>query len=99
MIENATHKQYKPMKKILFLIVLPCMQLSVFSQILKNTEVSQPSTPKSKVTAKPPEKPKPIVIPTPEFINQPYYYDSSENKLIKLESTAAQLVTKKKTLG
>jgi len=40
-----------------------------------------------------------VVIPTPDFINQPYYYDSASNKLITLETTAGQLVTKKKTLG
>lgn len=44
--------------------------------------------------------PKPeIVLPVPEFINQPYYYDHDGNKLIKLENVNAQMVTKKKTLG
>ena len=38
-------------------------------------------------------------MPTPEFINQPYYYDTEGNRLIKLENTNALLVTKKKTLG
>lgn len=42
---------------------------------------------------------KEIVLPTPEFINQPYYYDNDKNSLIRLESAMAQLVTKKKTLG
>ena len=42
---------------------------------------------------------KAIVLPTPEFINQPYFYDAASNKLIKLENTNALLVTKKKTLG
>jgi hypothetical protein len=42
---------------------------------------------------------KEIVLPTPEFINQPYYYDKDENKLIKLENANALMVTKKKTLG
>ena len=42
---------------------------------------------------------KEIVLPTPEFINQPYYYDNTKNLLIKLENTTAQLITKKKTLG
>jgi hypothetical protein len=57
--------------------------------------------PKPKVaeTAKPVEPPKPVVIPVPEFINQPYYYDSSDNRLIKLENSTAALKTKKKTLG
>src|SRR5689334_2788327 len=40
-----------------------------------------------------------LILPTPEFMNQPYYYDPGENKLIRLETTTAQLVTKKKTLG
>ena len=42
---------------------------------------------------------KEIVLPVPEFINQPYYYDSDGNKLIKLENANALMVTKKKTLG
>jgi hypothetical protein len=44
------------------------------------------------------EKPE-IIIPTPEYINQPYYYDKDGNKLIKLENATAQMITKKKTLG
>jgi hypothetical protein len=40
-----------------------------------------------------------IILPTPEFINQPYYFDKSGNKLIKLENANALMVTKKKTLG
>ena len=40
-----------------------------------------------------------IVLPTPEFINQPYYFDKAGNKLIKLENANALMVTKKKTLG
>jgi hypothetical protein len=42
---------------------------------------------------------KEIVIPTPEFINQPYYYDNDGNRLIKLENANALMVSKKKTLG
>ena len=42
---------------------------------------------------------KEIVLPTPEFINQPYYFDNEGNKLIKLENADALMVTKKKTLG
>lgn len=54
---------------------------------------------------KPVVKPKPkpviqeVVPPVPEFVNQPYYYDRGDNKLVKLENSSAQLVTKKKTLG
>ncbi len=40
-----------------------------------------------------------IVLPVPEFINQPYYYDSDHNVLIKLENVMAQLDIKKKTFG
>jgi hypothetical protein len=40
-----------------------------------------------------------VVLPTPEFINQPYYFDNDGNKLIKLENANALLETKKKTLG
>jgi len=40
-----------------------------------------------------------VVLPVPEFVNQPYYYDKDGNKLVKLETTTAQLLTKKKTLG
>jgi hypothetical protein len=47
---------------------------------------------------KPVEKPE-VVLPIPEYINQPYYYDKDGNKLIKLENATAQMITKKKTLG
>ena len=40
-----------------------------------------------------------IILPTPEYINQPYYFDRSGNKLIKLENANALMVTNKKTLG
>lgn len=64
--------------------------------------------PKKKVVKKDPPPPvsadtakKAVVIPlpVPEFINQPYYFDINSNKLIKLENTSAQMVTKKKTFG
>jgi len=92
------------MKKILCIAVLILLTVSVSAQIVRSTETKKPAPAKSKPVAKPPavkppEPPKPIVIPTPEFINQPYYYDSVNNNLIKLESTNGQLVTKKKTLG
>jgi hypothetical protein len=53
------------------------------------------------VNAKQAQKPvvQEVVLPVPEFVNQPCYYDKAGNKLIKLETTTAQLVTKKKTLG
>jgi hypothetical protein len=40
-----------------------------------------------------------IILPTPEYINQPYYFDKEGNKLIRLENANALMVTKKKTLG
>ena len=40
-----------------------------------------------------------IVLPVPEFINQPYYFDKNGNRLIKLENANALMVTKKKTFG
>lgn len=40
-----------------------------------------------------------IVLPVPEFINQPYYFDKNGNRLIKLENANALMLTKKKTLG
>jgi hypothetical protein len=59
-----------------------------------------------KVAKKPLAKPvatpvvvKEIVLPIPEFINQPYYFDTDGNRLIKLENANALMVTKKKTLG
>ena len=48
--------------------------------------------------AAPVEK-KEIVLPVPEYINQPYYYDKDENKLIRLENANALMITKKKSLG
>ena len=56
--------------------------------------VDKPPAPKP--TPKPPKE---VVLPMPEFENQPYYYEKDSNRLIKLEITSAQLVTKKKTLG
>lgn len=56
----------------------------------------------AKKTAKPIAKPavvQEIILPTPEYINQPYYFDKDGNKLIKLENANALLMTKKKTLG
>jgi hypothetical protein len=57
-----------------------------------------------KPVVKPKPAPKPavqqeIVLPVPEFVNQPCYYEKNGNKLIKLENSTAELVTKKKALG
>lgn len=56
---------------------------------------------KNAVVKKPITKPvmQEIILPIPEFINQPYYFDKEGNKLIKLENANAFLVTKKKILG
>lgn len=58
--------------------------------------------PAVKAVAKPVATPvvvKEIVLPTPEFINEPYYYDNDGNRLIRLENATAHLLNKKKTLG
>jgi len=58
--------------------------------------------PAAKAVRKKPAAPivkKEIVLPEPEYINQPCYYDKDANKLIKLENANALLVTKKKVLG
>jgi hypothetical protein len=66
--------------------------------------VKHSPTPAKKPAAKPLATPLPAtvketVLPTPEFINQPYYFDNDGNRLIKLENANALMVTKKKTLG
>jgi hypothetical protein len=42
---------------------------------------------------------KPVEMPIPEFINQPYYFDRDDNRLIRLENHTGKITTKKKTLG
>jgi len=92
------------MKKVLLFALGMSWITNINAQIIRGSESKQPAASKAKTTKvvekeKEKEKEKPIVIPTPEFINQPYYYDSTNNRLINLENTNAQLVTKKKTLG
>jgi hypothetical protein len=60
--------------------------------------VKHGSKPARKPTAKPVAIPE-IVLPVPEFINQPYYFDKGDSKLIRLENVTALMITKKKTLG
>ena len=92
------------MKKYIlsFLFVTSCiyLQAQIKSKVKYDTiivkHVTKPVV--KKPVAKPAEKPI-IVLPVPEFINQPYYYDNDGNKLIKLENANALMVTKKKTLG
>ena len=90
------------MKKIYFLFLIVGIQFTAYSQaVVLDSSAADKNLVKSK-TIKVVDKPKPfvpIVIPKPEFINQPYYYDRNDNRLIKLETSTAQLNTKKKTLG
>jgi len=92
------------MKRILLFTFAAAWAMHMNAQIIRGSDTKQTAVTKSKTNILPEkekekQKEKPIIIPTPEFINQPYYYDSSGNKLINLESSSAQLVTKKKTLG
>jgi len=99
---------------ILSLIIFLCLPGSAQSQtriVKKGTRydtiiVKHGPKPAKKPAAKPVVKPavipavlQEIVLPAPEFINQPYYFDKEGNKLIKLENVNALMVTKKKTLG
>jgi hypothetical protein len=91
-----------------FIIVL-CLHAPVQGQVVKKGSkydtiiVKHQTKPAVKKPAAKPVAPAPvvkeIVLPVPEFINQPYYYDNDGNKLIKLENANALMVTKKKTLG
>jgi hypothetical protein len=99
------------MKQLLFFIAATTISVYVPAQkppakqpkvrydtiIVKHVEKPAARTVK-KPAAKPAEKPEPV-MPAPEFINQPYYYDKDDNKLVKLENATAEMVTKKKTLG
>lgn len=80
------------MKKFL---TLPLLALCICMQAQQSVK----SLAKADSIKKKPVVKKEIVLPTPEFINQPFYYDKNDNRLIKLESTTAQSITKKKTLG
>jgi hypothetical protein len=94
------------------LLIVVCLHTSAQSQtriVKKGAKydtiiVKHGPKPAKKPVPKPVVKPVPAVVvetvlPTPEFINQPYYYDNDGNKLIKLENANALMVTKKKTLG
>jgi len=97
------------MKKILFLTILfSASLLCIHANAQSKTGKSTPKYDtiirlhKTKSVKKAPTKPIPkpaLVLPVPEYINQPYYYDNSSNRLIKLENATALMVTKKKTLG
>jgi len=92
------------MKKIIPLVVCLLSFLAASAQTQKKN--TKPEVKYDTIIVKRVPKPvaKPvanveIVIPTPEFINQPYYYDKEDNRLTKLENSTAQLITKKKSLG
>jgi hypothetical protein len=98
-----------PVIMIGYVLFMPCMYLNAQQKtatpktrydtvIVKHVYTTQSKTAKKPVVQKTPEKVE-IVLPVPEYINQPYYYDKDENKLTKLENVTAQMVTKKKTLG
>ncbi len=90
---------YSRFSCLLFLSALPSFLLNAQTRIKEgpkyDTIIRKHVT---KSFGKPVAKPE-IVLPVPEFINQPYYYDDDHNSLIKLENVTAQLNTKKKTLG
>ncbi len=96
------------MKKIIVFIILWVVSVhyaDAQTRVVKkgakyDTIIVKHSTAKKPVK-KPVAKPmvQEIVLPTPEFINQPYYYNNDGNKLIKLENASAELITKKKTIG
>ena len=94
----------------LSLIIVMCLNIPVQGQtktVKKGAKydtiiVKHVTKTAKKPVAKPVVKPvvkEEIVLPTPEFINQPNYFDKDGNKLIKLENANALMVTKKKTLG
>ncbi|HTD93345.1 MAG TPA: hypothetical protein VK644_06025 [Chitinophagaceae bacterium] len=86
----------------LLLFVVSCIYLPAKSQGKPGKPVPKYDTIIRKHVEKPVVKPVvklEIVIPVPEFINQPYYYDRNDNKLVRLENTTALLISKKKTLG
>ncbi len=85
-----------------------CVELSVQAQtktikkgaeydtiIVKHVKQPKKQTPKPAIK----QVAQQIVLPSPEFINQPYYFDINNNRLIKLENANALMTTKKKTLG
>jgi hypothetical protein len=103
----------KLMKQILtFMAILTTLCINTPVQSQSNTVkkgakydtiiVKHITKPAKKPVAKPVVTPvviQEVILPTPEFINQPCYYDKDGNKLIKLENANALMVTKKKTLG
>jgi hypothetical protein len=87
------------MKPILTILLAALTAVTGYCQMIPDSSKIVATANKTAVAKAKQAPPKPIVIPTPEFINQPYYYDRNDNRLIKLENTTAMMVTKKKTLG
>jgi hypothetical protein len=93
------------MKKDFILVFCACIFINVHAQrsgkdsVLVSTSNNKAKKPATKTPEKPKPEIKPDPIPIPEFINQPYYFDRNDNRLIRLEGTTAQLVSKKKSLG
>ncbi len=89
---------------LLLSVVSMALLLQVQAQKKTNKQVVRYDTIIRKHVTRPVVKAVPVakvelVLPTPEFINQPYYYDKNDNRLIKLENATAQLLTKRKRLG
>lgn len=99
-------KKYLPLATLVIIITC-CTHVAVLGQtrVVKkgsthDTIIVKHVPPVKKPVIKKEPAPKPVIIlPTPEFINQPYYFDKDGNKLIKLENANALMATKKKTLG
>lgn len=102
----------KHLSAFLFLIALIGLsQMSAAQTIVKKgakydtiirkhvTKAKVKPKPKKVIIVKPIDTVKAVIIPTPEFVNQPYYYDTINHKLIRLENASAQMITKKKTFG
>ena len=83
---------------ITVLILFFCLQQSVHAQGRTVKKGNKYDTIIVKHVIKPVTKPE-IILPTPEFINQPYYFDKEGNRLIRLENATALMSTKKKILG
>lgn len=96
------------MKKLLTAFTFLLLIISTYAQT-KPKQAVKYDTIIVKHVDKPKPKPvkktetKPVVtepvLPVPEFMNQPYYFDNDKNALLKLENTTAQMITKKKSLG
>ncbi|HRB30358.1 MAG TPA: hypothetical protein PK872_02500 [Ferruginibacter sp.] len=100
------------MKKNIAFVTIVFILLSLYSSVHAQTKIIKKGAKYDTIIVKKGYKPikkakpvaaqvsvKEIVLPVPEYINQPYYFDHDKNNLIKLENANALMVTKKKTLG